>query len=517
MEQPVGYPFHRIPQALEAPEGHWHPPNSVLPPAAPKPAPTPSAGPRRAGKGTLAELGLVKPASPVEPSPQAPAPAPPPTFVEVADRPAPPPPGTDTLTQIPRHSFICGEAGSGKTYRMQERVRRAQPGEVVLAATTGIAAVNLGENVVTINSLLGYFDTASLRDLFTTGRLEAKLLKLAKAGTRNLVLDEVSMLDGDQLNILHLALDSVNEARDAAGEPILTLTLTGDFLQLPPVKAKFAFEVEHWKHYEANLTKLTQSHRQADPRFLAALGMARRGDAASAVDYFRPFVHPLVDPTYRGVTLMAKNDQVDRYNQVKLAELPGSIVEWKCQLWGEQRTEWKHIPPKLAIKPGTFVMILANKKDATDRERFLCVNGDVGIVEEMQPDKGIIWVKLQRNGIVVPVSYIQRDHTIPLEPGRSKELRDAGLEDRIKDGKQEIIGQITYMPLRPAWATTVHKSQGLTLDYVQLDIRDNFYRSAGMVYVALSRVRSPDGLRIVGNPRTLQGRINLDPRVRRWA
>jgi len=133
----------------------------------------------------------------------------------------------ENLPSLPSAEFITGEAGTGKTWLVKERARR-YPGHV-LCATTGIAAVNLGEGVTTINSLLKYFDTASLRDSWTQGNLERIVMGLARSGVRQIVLDEVSMLDGEQLTIITATIDSVNERLVAAGEATIGLTLTGDY------------------------------------------------------------------------------------------------------------------------------------------------------------------------------------------------------------------------------------------------------------------------------------------------
>lgn len=491
---------------------------------------------RRNGKGSLADLGLgpvpaapaVKGVMPNTPDDLGSRPAltteparvvdvqasSGPSFVGVIENLTAPTSIEEEIPNIPVASFRTGPAGSGKTFHVKKWAAAA-PGSVILSSTTGISAVNLGENVITLNSLLGYFDTASLRDSFTRGQLDSRIAKLGQAGLRHLVIDEVSMLDGDQLVLIQAALDGVNEAREVSGEAPITLTLTGDFLQLPPIKSKFAFEVGVWEKYEANTTRLSHIYRQSDPDFLNALSKARSGHAAAATDYFGKFCSPLLDPKFPGITLMAKNQEVDRYNQVKMLEIAAPTVEFKSETWGDSRPEWRNIPLKLGLKIGALVMVLSNKKDGTDREKFLCVNGDIGTVHEFEVDKGIVWVTLQRNGMLVPVSYVQRDNVIPLEPGRAKQLRAEGLDSRIKD-RYEIIGQVTYMPLRPSWASTTHKSQGLTLSQVQIDVRDHFYRSPGMCYVALSRVQSPEGLRIVGNPKVLQSRLNIDPRVKRW-
>ena len=129
-------------------------------------------------------------------------------------------------------------------------------------------------------------------------------------------------------------------------------------------------------------------------------------------------------------------------------------------------------------------------------------NGDLGTVVEVD-SSGAPWVKLQRNSQVVKVEYVTRNNKIPLEPGRRKELRAEGKEELIAD-KYEIIGGVTYMPLRVAYAATVHKSQGLSLDNVQIDFRSSFFAQAGMGYVALSRCRTAQGLRLVGNENTFE-------------
>jgi ATP-dependent DNA helicase PIF1 len=112
---------------------------------------------------------------------------------------------------------------------------------------------------------------------------------------------------------------------------------------------------------------------------------------------------------------------------------------------------------------------------------------------------------------------VRREVKQPCDAARRKELRAEGKDDLISDdGKWEITGWIAYMPLRVAYASTVHKSQGLSLDQVQINFRDAFFKSAGMVYVALSRARTAAGLRLVGTPATLVERCHADPRLKEW-
>ena len=123
---------------------------------------------------------------------------------------------------------------------------------------------------------------------------------------------------------------------------------------------------------------------------------------------------------------------------------------------------------------------------------------------------------------MVAVTAITRECLEPLTPARRKLLNDereaAGLvgeSPQIK-GKHEIVGEITYTPLRLAWGTTTHKSQGLTLDRCQINLSDGFFKHPGMLFVALSRARTLEGLRLVGTPQQFAGRCVVNPLVRPW-
>lgn len=418
----------------------------------------------------------------------------------------------------PIREFITGPAGTGKTTLVRARALRTAG--VELCATTGIAAVNLGPDVTTINSLLAYFDTAGLRDAWTTGRLSVRLAKLANSGCRAIVLDEVSMLDGEQLRILELALREVNQRRAEQSVPPLHLTLTGDFAQLPPVKAKFAFEVPEWDAYEENTLRLHTVYRQADPDFLAALFAARRGDGATAATILSPRCVGGLDYHFDGTTILARNEDVDRFNALRLSQLQTQEITFTSVRWGKERAEWKVIAERLLLKLGALVMILANRHEDKSNgtvaggRRLIYANGDLGYLREVDAN-GVPYVELTRTGEVVPVGFVTRDNKIPLEPGRRKELKAAGLGELAVDD-HEIIGSLTYMPLRVAYATSCHKSQGLSLDKVQVDLRQAFFNSGGMAYVALSRARTADGLRIVASPALLAGRCRVNEKVRRW-
>lgn len=456
----------------------------------------------------------------------------------------------DLWSPCPPFTYLAGPAGCGKTFA-SKLWAASQPG-FLLCATTGIAALNLGGQ--TINGTLGYFDTRDLQEKWQDGRLAARLSKLWHAGIRRLVLDEVSMLDGDQLTFLVEAIETINgrgyvihDSHDGPAE--MGLTLVGDFAQLPPVEGIFAFESPEWKRTDQNnadrfaesTITLTEIRRQADPDFITALRAARVGDTKTVLDYFGPRIQRQTDDTFNGPTIFAKNETVDRHNWLRLNRLEGEQVIFPATREGKQRSEWGNpdkppntwgIPPRLNLKVGALVMILANKRkevpldvfhgltDAQfERKKlaipFLYVNGDLGELVDADVEGHTAHVRLHRTGQVVDVDYVRREMTVPLDAARRRELRDQGKTELItENGKFEIVGWVSYMPLRVAWATTVHKSQGLSLDEVQVNITDAFFKASGMIYVALSRARTAEGLRLVGTAAALAERCTVNPKLK---
>ena len=459
------------------------------------------------------------------------------------------------------YTDISGSAGVGKTFVAR---RLADEPGTKLAATTGIAAVNLGEGT-TINALLKYFDTRSLQEAYQRGHLQSVLRKLRRTGMRRIVIDEKSMLSGQQLTLLARAVHELNEGKIEAldssygvGEnddaqdadtatrrerdlPPIGITLVGDFGQLPPVPdedpltgkkipLQFAFDSPEWPRFAEHRTVLEKIYRQDAKDFVAALHAVRKGNVQRALEFFTPerfAVH--TDDAFEGTTIFAKNDEVERYNLLRLDALRTPQVSFATVRKGKPRPDWKLIPDFLKLKEGALVMILANRRmyaDVEDGEGVLIyANGDLGTLEEVDATGWI--VRLQRTGQTVKVLPIVREHTVPLEPGRKKEIQQAiangllpgAVADYISQGgkgKEEVIGTITYMPLRAAYGTTTHKSQGLTLNSVQVNLRDPFFKHPGLLFVALSRCRTAEGLRIVGDQRGFAERCKMEARCVPW-
>lgn len=417
----------------------------------------------------------------------------------------------DVLAGLP-FAYLSGPAGTGKTWMARELVKERD--DAILAATTGIAAVNLGE-ATTINSLLSYFDTQSLQENYANGFLQYRLRSLRRSGVRLIVLDEVSMLDADQLTVLCQAFDELDQKKSydedlgevtwsANEDQRMKLLLVGDFAQLPPVKAAFAFESPEWSRFQAHTFQLTTIRRQGDQEFVKALQAVRKGQAQVALPILEPRIVPSLDFTFPGTTIVAKNDAVDRINGMRHAKLPGALCQYATQRVGAQQTEWvKHIPEVCEVKVGSLVMILMNKPlprlEDEPLVSFDYVNGDLGTVLEQTPHGIKVFLhRTLEEKVVTPVVKEWKEPT-----GK-------------KNPRWTIKGSVTYMPLRLAWATTVHKSQGLSLDQVQVSVVDPMFARPGMLYVALSRCRTLEGLRIVGNARMIAGRCGVEQKIKGW-
>jgi hypothetical protein len=362
--------------------------------------------------------------------------------------------------------FITGEAGTGKTFTIKQEVED-DPLYATLCASTGIAAVNLG--AVTVNSLLKYFDTASLMENYERGRLQSSMAKIARSGVKNIAIDECSMIPAQQLDVFCDALSKVN-GRTSSTHP-LGLILIGDMCQLPPVKADWIFKASIWPEFHANTTRLTKVWRQSDPKFLSAINALRRGEGKKAAEILREIATfaPVTHKEWDGTTLVGKNDQVDNHNFIRLTQMKGDLYNIDSARWGKQAPEWtKHIPAKLQVKIGAYVMILTNDVSSGD---FTYCNGDTGHIVAFEP--GYVCVELKRTGQTVRISKIHRTQTTREEPDEVKGIPTEDLPEASGgrapfgeisfDPDREVwhVGGVRFMPLRLAYASTIHKCVAL--------------------------------------------------------
>lgn len=426
---------------------------------------------------------------------------------------------------LPPCSYITGAAGTGKTFSVRQRIEQ-DPKWGLLTATTGIAAVNLG--TTTLHSALGLHPD-SIEDDFLSGKLQRILHQLALQ-YRNLVIDEVSMLGGRELlDYLYQACLKVNEFKDVSRA--FGLVLVGDFCQLPPIKQSWAFEAECWPRFEDGTERLTKNWRQGDGMFLDALNHLRSGDGPSGALCLSTLAHfdRQLDPNFDGTVIVGRNDEVDRYNWLRYSRLKGYEFTYPSYRWGKQSGGWNNIPETLKLKVGSYVMVLANdtERDESGAPLFRWVNGDCGhVVDVGDEEDHVMRVQLVRTKQVVDIEYVERrvqqrhapDEFDQADIDQAKKYGTKLSDGTFYDPKKGfwVRGAIRYMPLRLAYATTVHKSQGLTLDRVQVDLRNAFLGQPAMSYVALSRCRTADGLHLVGSPEMLARRTRIDEKVRRW-
>jgi len=436
----------------------------------------------------------------------------------------------------PPVKFVTGQAGTGKTFNVKQAILK-DPRFGLLASTTGISAVNLG--AITINSLLRYFDTASLAESFMNGWVQQRIVKIAKDGYKWLVIDEISMMGAEQLDIIYQSVKQANEILKEMGKQTIGIYLTGDFCQLPVIKAKWAFESECWPFFDAATEKLTKVWRQSDAQFLDAINHIRAGRGmvgATLLAQLGVEFSKVTDQRFNGTTIIAKNDAVDNFNWLCLSKVPGIPYVVKSDRWmmngRRMPKDWDNIPGELKLKDNALVMILSN--DTSTNGEFSYCNGDCGHIVKYDDKAGKFTVRLIRNLAEVEISRIQRKETQREPPDELLMANPNVSEDDLREEYSEykqgqprwdsehgregawVTGAVTFYPLRLAYASTVHKTQGLTLDRIQVDLNQNFMSAPSMCYVALSRCKSPQGLRIVGSPALLGSRVKVDAAVQKW-
>jgi len=395
-------------------------------------------------------------------------------------------------------TFLTGAAGTGKTFTIKKQIQR-DPMYAIITATTGIAAVNTGG--ITLNSLLGFYNYEDLYYKYKDKQITERLRKIKDRGYLGVVIDEASMLGNNTLDILYNCFEEVNY--HSAYE--FHLTLVGDLLQLPPIKEDCIIKAQSWKYFKFKL--LTDVKRQADVDFITCLNQIRLGNSEPAAEYLNSqnvFCN-YIDKNFLGTTLFSTNKEVDAYNKFRLDLLNTKEQVYTSKIEGLASPDWKNIPQTITLKEGALVMLLANsyeQHDYTDCEGesnyFLnssirYANGDLGICKHIS-QTGVI-VELLRNKQQVLVQPIVRKY------------------ENFSNSKKRVLGRITYLPVKLAYGSTLHKSQGLTLDRVQIDINSSFLsKIQGALYVALSRARTVDGLRIVGSPEQFKRRcvVNKD-------
>lgn len=384
--------------------------------------------------------------------------------------------------------FLTGEPGSGKTYTVNAyiawlRDRGISPS---ITASTGIAATHVGGMTIHAWSGIGIRRTLLDSDLEFLARKEPLARRVSRA--KVLIIDEISMLDARVLDLVEAVCRRLRGIDAPFGG--LQVIFVGDFFQLPPVAepgepSRFAFSAGAWQRAAPAVCFLKEQHRQTGDHLSTVLSAMREGFPEE------PAREHLLSRQGRGPEsgeripeLYTHNADVDRLNAEQLGRLPGDVRRYAMQVSGkkplvEQLRRGCLSPEVLELKEHALVMFTKNSQDGS------FVNGTLGRIESFDAGTGhpVVRTRDGRRIIALPAEWTVE------EEGKS-------------------AAKIVQVPLRLAWAITIHKSQGMSMDAAIMDLRRAFEYGQG--YVALSRVRTLSGVFLLGiNERALA----VDPRI----
>src|SRR5690554_1112751 len=419
------------------------------------------------------------------------------------------------INQTSRNVFLTGKAGTGKTTLLKEIIETTHKNTVVVAPT-GIAALNAGG--VTIHSLFqlpfaGFLPThnqppqigANIRfENRNTLRRHFRMSKTKQEVLRNmelLIIDEVSMLRADVLDAMDFMLQSVRRNNEAFGG--VQVLFIGDLLQLPPVvrhddwnvlknyySGMFFFHSHVIQQNPLLYIELDKIYRQTDQDFINVLNNLRNNrvsheDVQLLNNYVKPDFDVKKNQGY--ITLTTHNAKADSINNQALRDLKGKSFSYYPEIVGDFPDKIYPVDEELALKVGAQIIFIKN--DLNYEKRYF--NGKMGIIHSLSDEE-------------IVVHFPEENKYIEVEKYEWENIRYS-VDANSKDIKEEVLGTFTHYPIKLAWAITVHKSQGLTFDKAVLDVSQVFV--AGQAYVALSRLRSLDGL-ILLKPIQLNGITN---------
>ena len=399
-----------------------------------------------------------------------------------------------TILKTGANVFLTGEPGAGKTYTLNTYIAylRDHGVEVAITASTGIAATHIGGMTIHSWSGIGIRKRLTAEDLDAIASREyvSKRIRRAKV----LVIDEVSMLSPDTLSMVDAVCREVKQKSEAFGG--LQVVFVGDFFQLPPVAdkefardvqdadlfvdidpeatpARFACDARSWKDAKVLTCYLTEQYRQDDADFLAILSAIRQNTFGDK--HLAHLQKRKIDPTKAPANapkLFSHNLNVDQVNDATLSKLSDTLQTFVMTSVGHEvlvsiLKKGCLSPENLQLKIGAEVMCTKNSQ----KDGF--VNGTLGTVVRFEAGSGY------------PVIETRGGRKVTIEP----------LEWTLEENGK-IKAQIRQIPLRLAWAITVHKSQGMSLDEAVMDLSAVFEYGQG--YVALSRVRRLSGLYLLG-------------------
>lgn len=375
--------------------------------------------------------------------------------------------------------FLTGRAGTGKTTLLRRFLEQASDKAVVLAPT-GVAAMNAGGQ--TLHSFFKFpprlMEPTDIKRLRST-----RLIRTIET----MIIDEISMVRSDMLEAIDASLKLNRGSKRPFGG--VRMILAGDLHQLPPVVrgeeadilrerhgGAYFFNAQAFKDAEFALLALKHVFRQDDPKFLALLGAMRRGRVTPADEAtLRACVshRTAIDASETHVVLTPNNRNADRINQARLIELDSKPQVFEAKVDGQFDEKSFPTDADLELKPGARVMVLRNDPEGR------WVNGSLGTVSGFDGDSVLVEID-GRTRLIEPAAWEKYRYDVDPE---------------TKKVKREVVGTFKQVPLRLAYAVTIHKAQGLTLDRVFIDFDHGMF-AHGQAYVAFSRARSLEGLEI---------------------
>lgn len=377
--------------------------------------------------------------------------------------------------------FITGKAGSGKTTLIKHVLSLWQgKRQVAVTATTGIAALGLGGATLhsTLSLPIGILDPLAV----DTSKMSTKAKDVIKA-MDCLVIDECSMMTSVMLDYIDKLLQKIRGNDKPFGG--VQIILVGDLYQLPPAanseelkiiglmgyQSEWFFDSKIWRSGIFKTIILNDVYRQTDQVFIDILNRLRVGIVN---DDDLDTLNSRVGAQNNGVIIAPTNKEVAAINNAHLAKLSGAQFTYTAMVSGVFNANQCLAEEELVLKVGARVMFIANNYQADFR------NGDMGTVNQLTSNTIIAKLDIGREVLVerytwenVGYSYNQKERKL----------------------KRETIGEFEQFPLKPAWAVTAHKSQGLTLSQITLDASRFF--ACGQCYVVLSRVTTMAGLSLV--------------------